>query len=320
MIFVYIIIVLLCILASGFFSGSESGLYFARKDHLSLLAAQGNAKAKGLLEVLKKPSEMISVMLIGNTIVLQMATFAAILVFEYFMFDGAYFPVELATTLVLFFPFFFFGEVFPKATYRMYANQILLLTYPLLVLCKVLLSPVSFIFFKLIQAFESKDVSEEDPAFDRQHLTLNFGHAFAGGVLSEEQLDSMTQAVNVGSSKIEQLMISILRGTMIPLNSRIDEVVKMQRESQKYVFPVYDRKKTEVIGLLNLRDYVLKQRPNLRVTKSDLAPVYTIEKGEPFSHVFKIFFEHKIPIVFVKSKDKIIGYITWEDAVMKLLR
>ncbi len=67
MILLFLLGTLIALFLSAFFSGSESGLYFVRKERISILDAQGDRRASRLLKVIKDPQKMIITMLIGNT-------------------------------------------------------------------------------------------------------------------------------------------------------------------------------------------------------------------------------------------------------------
>ena len=82
---------------SAFFSGSESGFYFISKDKLSLRAAQGEDKAERLLKLLSRPGEIISTMLIGNNVALQMGTTCAMLLFMQVAFQPFGISYEILT-------------------------------------------------------------------------------------------------------------------------------------------------------------------------------------------------------------------------------
>ena len=62
------------LLLSAFFSGTESGFYFIKKERLHLLEAQGHRAARKLLDILRQPGPLVSTMLIGNNISLQLGT------------------------------------------------------------------------------------------------------------------------------------------------------------------------------------------------------------------------------------------------------
>ncbi|MBF0198550.1 MAG: DUF21 domain-containing protein [Planctomycetes bacterium] len=318
----FIILLILGLGLSAFFSGSESGLYFLSEQRLSVLSSQGKKGAAQLLKILKSPGEMIITMLIGNNIALQFSTFVTLIIWQRLGLDHPWLPAEVATTVVLFLPFFLFGEVIPKATYRLHPERILLRTYPLLNGVRVLFAPLSFLFNKMSRLLEHLFGAdkEEDLVFDRQNLSHNLGHAYAGGVLSEDQMDLLSTAIQAGELRVEQVMTPLRNAEMLPLNASREMIADIFKNSSHHIFPVYEGKRTKIVGTVDLRKYALSQAQNQEDLEEMLGPLHFIKKGEPFSYIFKAFFEENAPMVFVLSGKKIIGCIIWEEAMLKLLR
>lgn len=315
-------IVLFCIVASAFFSGSESGFYFIQKERLSVLVSQGNTKAEKLLKIVNTPAEMICAILIGNNFVLQAATYAAMAGFGYLgWFEGGM-KAEIMTTVILFLPFFIFGEVLPKVTFRLYAEPLLLFLIPILNVFNFFLKPVTFITLKLSNALEKQfgTEKEENIVFDRSTLSVNFGNAYAGGVLSEEQMTSLVQALNAESVSVEQIMTPIRKAEPLSIYDDLHKLSVVYKRTQRYVHPVYREKRSNIIGVIDIRE-VLKKHHGEHLHLIDyLQPAVKIQKGQAFNTLFEIFFKQRIPIVFIHYQDRFIGYINRTDAVLKLLR
>lgn len=315
-------LIMICVFMSGFFSGSESGMYFVHKDKLSMLSAKGDKRAEDLLGYLKLPGEIISMTLIGNTIVLQLATYCMMFIVQRHEMSTAYLGAEIITTLSLFLPFFFFGEVFPKATYRLYAQNILLPTLPVLKLFLIIFKPLTWLVHLLsvaISRLSSEDVDHEFE-FDRHHLTANLGHAYAGGVLSIDQIESLNQALNVGGQSVETLMTPLMKGVLVSDEAKVKDVYKLYKHNRIHDYPVYSGKRTKIIGYIDIREVVLAQMEDGEDIKSLIKPPVSVQKGEPFVRLFKLFFEVRSPMIFVKTGSRYVGFIKRKNAVYKLLR
>jgi putative hemolysin len=303
---------------SAFFSGSESGFYFIKKEKLSVLEAQGNGPAKRLLKLLKSPGALVSTMLIGNNIALQLGTEVTFLYLNK-EWENPWLSLEVATTLILFLPFFIFGEVLPKATYRLHAEFLLLRSVVLIIFCRWIFSPIATVVSGITWILERSFgiQREESQSFDRENLSANLGHAYAGGVLSEEQLDSVSQAMNTGDLPVERRMTPLLQGTMVSAEATLKEISDLYRKNASPCFPVYGRKRTEILGVVDLRRLAHK-KGSLDLSKN-LLPMTTVEWGTPFHQTLDLFFDKNSPIIFVQRQGKTVGYITWVDALTKLL-
>ncbi len=317
-----LLLVLFFIFCSGFFSGSESGLYFMRKERLSVLRSQGNKKAEILYRITKSPAEMICVILIGNNLVMQLATYSMMYTVDYYHWYTDLISSDFMTTLILFLPFFLFGEVLPKITFRLYAEPLLLIIAPFLQIMNKVMKPFTFLFLNFSKYLENRFGSSKNDeiVFDRSHLSINFGHAYAGGVLSEGQISSLMQALNVDAISVERIMNPIRKASLISVDASIGELSGYFKKTNKYVFPVYQEKKSNIIGVIDIRKVLLcKERENITLSKF-LEPPVKIEKGSAFNSLYEVFFKTEESIAFIHYHDRIIGYINREDAILKLLR
>jgi putative hemolysin len=316
------------LLLSAFFSGTESGFYFIKKERLRLLELQGHAAARKLLNILRQPGPLVSTMLIGNNIALQLGTDVTMRYFngmEYFHPTGGagnpWISAEIVTTLVLFLPFFIFGEVLPKATYRLYCEDLLLKTVPLIQICRWVFWPFTALVGVVVLFLEKKlgVEAEAELRFDREHLSKNLGHAYAGGVLSAEQLESLSQAIHAGDRPVERMMTSLTQSPMLEKDASIKEIRELYERQPQASYPVYAERRTNVIGVVDMRQLTISGYQGGGLGSLLQEPV-TVEWGQPFHDAISLFFERDIPLVFVVKQGKVLGFITWMEALLKLLR
>jgi len=322
LIFILIAGLILSLLLSAFFSGSESGFYFVSKGKLSVRAAQGEKRAERLLKLLARPGEIISTMLIGNNVALQLGTTCAMLILVNMEFSPFDIPYEILTTLLLFLPFFVFGEVMPKVNYRLYAEELLLLTYPLIQFFRIAFFPFTWmvkLIAKLLEHwFGVQPITEA--TFDRQHMSLNLGHAFSGGELSEEQVESLAQVLNASDYPVEQVMLNLLKAPKVSIESSMSELREMYLAHPEKAYPVYSGKKNNFVGTVDVHKLVMSVTNESRPIVKALMPMVSIEAGRAFRDALPLFFEQNAALIFVTRVDRVIGVITWKRALLLLLR
>jgi len=122
-----IIIILISIVLSAFFSGMEIAFVSANKIHIELAKKQDNLFAKILTKLTHKPSKFITTMLVGNNI--------SLVIYGYFMGDlimrnlGYLIPNEflllVVQTVISTLIILITAEFLPKAIFRIYANEAL---------------------------------------------------------------------------------------------------------------------------------------------------------------------------------------------------
>lgn len=122
--FMVIVLMMIGLLLSGFFSGSETGLYCVNRLRLELGVKKMDVRAQRLVRVLEDEAGALSVTLIGTNVMNYLTTTAAAFLFAELVGLGET-DTELYTVIVLTPIVFVFGEVVPKNLFQLYADQLL---------------------------------------------------------------------------------------------------------------------------------------------------------------------------------------------------
>jgi CBS domain containing-hemolysin-like protein len=142
-----LILLLLCILGSGFFSGSEIGFVSWNRLKVSHAAARGDITANMGMRLIRGRGRLLTAILIGNNICNVGAALIFARLFE--RIDGAVFldlsripsPESWFLTPVV----LIFGEVLPKYLYRRYAFSMTMKSVPALIVCFYLAAPIFWV-------------------------------------------------------------------------------------------------------------------------------------------------------------------------------
>lgn len=137
----FLTLLLLLLVLSAAFSGSETGVYSLSRMRLEAEASSGRKTARLLRALVRQDTTLLVTLLVGNNLMLELATqlvqgrLDAIDLLP----DGAR---ELAITLFLTPLVFVFGELLPKDLFRRRPHQLLAFLLPLLLASRVLLLPL----------------------------------------------------------------------------------------------------------------------------------------------------------------------------------
>ncbi len=108
----------ICLIAEGFFSGSEIGVVSADRMKLRHEAAKGSKGAQLALEMLQKPEWLLSTTLVGTNIaVVTNTTMATALMIQLFGPAYSWLAVVLVAPLI-----WVFGEIVPKSVFQQRAD------------------------------------------------------------------------------------------------------------------------------------------------------------------------------------------------------
>lgn len=207
-----VILVLLMLLLSAFFSGSEIAYLSANKLSIEVLKNKGEGKGKILADLYKDPKSFLSTLLVGNNIVLVMYTifFSTLLtpLLEMVLPVGS-FALSFITTLILTIVILILGEFLPKTLFRLYANELIFrLARPLMFFSALLLVP-SWVLTKtsniIIRLLFGKIESDDQSIITK----LDLEHYIQSNVHEEKDIDTeiLSNALNLNQLKVRDCMI-----------------------------------------------------------------------------------------------------------------
>ncbi|MFC7322927.1 hemolysin family protein [Halobacillus campisalis] len=134
-----IIAIILLLFVSFFFSGSETALTATNKMRLQSKANNNDKKAKKLLDLVSKPGEFITTILIANNISnILLPTLVTTLAIQY----G--FSVGLASAILTII-IIIFSEVIPKSVAAAFPDRIALIVYPVIRFFVIIFKPVTIL-------------------------------------------------------------------------------------------------------------------------------------------------------------------------------
>ncbi|MBK9735436.1 MAG: HlyC/CorC family transporter [Saprospiraceae bacterium] len=206
-------LVIITIILSAFFSGSEIAYLSANKLSIEVLKNKGSKKGLVLTDLYKDPKTFLSTMLVGNNIVLVMYTifFSPLItpVIQMILPFGS-FGVSLTTTIILTIVILIFGEFIPKTLCRLYANELIFrLAYPLR-FAKWILSAPSWIMTKtsnsIIKLIFGRIESDQENSITK----LDLEHYIQSNNVNEDKdidKEILTNALNLNLLKVRECMI-----------------------------------------------------------------------------------------------------------------
>jgi CBS domain containing-hemolysin-like protein len=180
MIGVAILLGLIGVLLSGFFSGAETGFYRAARMRLVLDALDGDLIARGLVKLTNHPALFIATSLVGTNLANYLVSFATVLAIEDSS-QGAGRLGELIASLWLTPLVFVYGELLPKNFFLHAPNRLLRKCGPLFLLFVVLFFPISVVLWglnRLLSKLVAKTPEQVRLAIARRELrrVLEEGH------------------------------------------------------------------------------------------------------------------------------------------------
>lgn len=276
---IQLVIVLILLMLSAFFSSAETALTTVNKVRVRTLAENGDKRAAMVASVIENPSKMLSTILIGNNIVnLSASSLMTTLALRAFGSAAVGIATGVLTLLIL-----VFGEITPKTMSTMYAEQISFAYAGAIHALMVILTPVIFIVNKLSRGvlfvLRVDPNKKQDPMTEDELRTIvEVSHE--EGVIESEEKKMINNVFDFGDAVAKDVMVPRIDMTMVDVNASFSELMTLFQEERFTRIPVYEENTDNVIGIVNMKDFILfdhDKEKNFSVRDYLREPLYTYE-------------------------------------------
>lgn len=304
---------------SAFFSSAETAFSTVNRVRLRTLAQENHKGAVRVLSILDQYGKMLSAILIGNNIVNLSASSVAT---TFAINTWGSRAVGIATG-VLTFVVLMFGEIIPKTWAMQRAEPITLLFGGIIRLLMTILTPVIFLVDKLSNwILKLLHISSEGNTFriTEKELKTYVDVSHEGGVIESEERALIYNVFDFGDTVAKDIMIPRIQMTTVSIDATYQELLSTFQASMFTRIPVYDDDPDHIIGIVNIKDFILvkdKEKFNL---KKILREAYYTYEYKNVSDLLMEIREKSCNIAFVLSEyGATVGMITMEDMIEELV-
>jgi len=315
----YLIIIVLCVLLSAFFSGSETALMRLRKEHLEkdIEEAKGPA-ALAVRDLLHSTSRLLTTILLGNNVVNIVATVFASALAVYYLGqkEGLLVASVVMTVTIL-----LFAEILPKAVAARNAKRIsYIVAMPLYVLHQ-LLRPIHFIFDKLIEPLirviargkGDEDINEVDEILAMARTA------------QEPQRRGSPIAIISGAAEADEMtaseiMIPRTEIVAFPVETDADELLNNILAERYTRIPIYKDSLDNILGFIHLKELIKLVRAEKKDLRSIINPVIQVPERKPILDLLANMQRALIHMAIVKDEFGVTeGLVTQEDILEEIV-
>ncbi len=313
------IAIIVLVLLSGFFSGTETAFSCANKIKLKTYVTQGKKRAKSVYKFAdEKYDKLVTAILVGNNVVNLTASALGTILFAKLINNAD--VATTVSTVVLTVVVLIFGEITPKYLASVYPERMCFLFYPLMQLFYWLLFPVCKIFdgYKAILAKIFK-LKKDETVTDEELLSL-VEEAEESGTLKEDESELVRSALEFDDLKVEDILVPRVEVYAVDEDSTMDEIRELFERSGYSRLPVYKDTIDNVIGLVHERDFFsgyLRGEKNISHLVQEI--VFTTEYTR-ISTLLKQLQKQKIHMAAVSDEyGGLVGIVTLEDILEELV-
>ncbi len=257
---------LVAIVLSGFFSGSEMGVYCLDRVRLRVALDKGDPSAARLKELVRRPEDLVITTLLGTNVADYVATacVTAALLSAVSATMAEVYATAIVTPLIL-----VFGGIIPKDRFRRDSNRFMsLASRPLMLSLRLarftgLVWMLRNLTHVLVRWIDPGQASREADLLPRARIARLLREGAARRGLSTMQRDLIERVLNLSSVRVRDVMVPRARAAILALDVPRADFLRVARMAHFSRLPVYHGEQHHVVGVVNVYDIITdeQQRP-----------------------------------------------------------
>ncbi|RPH24173.1 DUF21 domain-containing protein [Buttiauxella warmboldiae] len=317
-----IVTLIVMVVVSAYFSGSETGMMTLNRYKLRHLAKQGNRAAKRVEKLLRKPDRLISLVLIGNNLVNILASAISTIIGMRLYGDAG---VAIATG-ILTFVVLVFAEVLPKTIAALYPEKVAfpssLLLGPLQILMMPLVWLLNLITRMLMRMLGIKTDNVISGALSKEELRTLVHESHSK--ISRRNQDMLLSVLDLEKISVDDIMVPRNEIVGIDINDDWKSIVRQLTHSPHGRIVLYRDTLDDAISMLRVREAYRLMTEKQEFTKETLLrasdEIYFVPEGTPLSvQLVKFQRNKKKAGLVVDEYGDIQGLVTVEDILEEIV-
>jgi Mg2+/Co2+ transporter CorB len=317
-------ILLLLLVCSAFFSGSETSMMAINRYRLSSLVRRGNRSAKRVNRLLGKVDKLLSSILLGNTLLnVLAAALTNIIILRLF---GQNDLALLLGTLALTFILLVFSEIMPKIIAASYPERIALPASYLLVPLITIFQPVVSVASAMVKVFlwllrikiETDQSKQKMTMEELRGLVLDAEH-----FLPRKHQKMLLNLVDLERITVNDVMVPRNQIEALDINADANDLHQQIITCHHTLLPVYADIPSNIIGILHIKRVpALLQETVLDLTKlrEILNEPYFIPSDTPLLKQLQQFQERHLRLgLVVDEYGELLGLVTLENILEEIV-
>jgi len=251
-----LLVILLLVVLSAFFSGSETALTAVSRARMHALDEEGNARAKKVNQVLSRPEKMLSTILLGNTFVdaLAAALAASLAVGLFGEVGVAYATIALTLLIVV------FGAILPKTYAIAYSDRISLAIAPVMLVLIKLFSPftrfLEIIVGALLKMTPSKLDDQANILSAHEEIRGTIDLSAREGTVAKVDAEMLGGVLDLRDLQVSDIMVHRTKMETVDADAAPAAILDELLKSQYTRAPIWKDEAENIVGVLHVKDLI----------------------------------------------------------------
>ena len=311
-----IVALVLLVIASAYFSATETAFSSLNKIRLRNMADDGNRKAEATLRLAEDFDRLLSTLLVGNNIVnITAATLGTLFFTKLSPEYGATISTVVLTLVIL-----TFGEISPKTIAKEHAEGWAMVSTPFLRVLSTVLRPLTILFSLLQKGIGKLFHASGDRGITEDELITMVSTAEDEGGLDQNESRLIRSAIEFGDMEVEEILtprVDIVSISDQASAKELDELISSNRFSR---IPVWRGSIDTIIGMIHEKDFHEAELEDNDSWTHLISPVIYVTPTSPVADLLYEMQRRKMHMsVVVDEYGGTEGLVTLEDILEELV-
>ena len=315
--FFYLLLFIICILLSAFFSSAEVALISITRARVRTLANDNKPGAAALARLKENPDHFLITILVGNTIVnIAAASIATAIAISFFGSIG----VGIATGFVVI-VLLVFGEIGPKIYATRAPDTYPRAVAPVILFLSRILSPVIWVVERVSPSLGMGRDSAE-PAVTEEEIKEWIDVGKEEGTIEQDEQDMLYSVLEFGDTTARDIMTPRVDAIVMEDTTTLGEAIRLFNETGFSRIPVYHDQIDNITGVLNVKDVfsaMVSNRKDLSIKEIMYDPTF-VPETKKIDDLLKELQVHRVQIaIIIDEYSGFVGIVTVEDILEELV-
>ena len=316
---VLIIIILVCLVFSAYFSATETAFTTLNKVRVKTKADDGNKRARLVLKLANDYDRLLSTILIGNNIVNILASSMGTVLFIAWC-QGNSDLASVLSTVVLTILVLIFGEISPKSLAKEAPEGFAFFSAPIINVLIYILTPLNFLFTQWKKLLGKIFKNKEDTTITDDELMTMVDEAEHEGGINAQESELIKSAIEFNDLEVKDILIPRVDVVCVDAEDDAETIAKVFAETHYSRLPVYKDTVDNIVGILHEKDFIrMRGEADFSVERVAKPAVFVVATAK-ISDILRQLQRAKSHMAIVSGEfGDVVGIVTMEDILEELV-